>query len=52
MNKIDLKRMDLLEYYDSRQNILDMKENPLCICFRKKLKDTKKKKGKKTLQIY
>ena len=43
--------MDLLEYYDSRQNILDIERNTLFL-LAEELKRFKKEKGLKDFKIY
>ena len=51
INTAELKRMDLLEYYDSRQNILDIERNTLYL-LSEELKRFKKEKGLKDFKIY
>ena len=46
INTAIVKRMDLLEYYDSRQNILDIERNTLFL-LSEELKRFKKEKGLK-----
>ena len=46
INTARVKRMDLLEYYDSRQNILDIERNTLYL-LSEELKQFKKEKGLK-----
>ena len=46
MNTARVKRMDLLEYYDSRQNILDIERDTLYL-LSEELKRYKKEKGLK-----
>ncbi|BCV03992.1 MAG: hypothetical protein CM15mV77_180 [uncultured marine virus] len=46
INTAAVKRMDLLEYYDSRQNILDIERNTLYL-LAEELKRFKKEKGLK-----
>ena len=46
INTAAVKRMDLLEYYDSRQNILDIERNTLYL-LSEELKRFKKEKGLK-----
>ena len=50
INTARVKRMDLLEYYDSRQNILDIERGTLFL-LAEELKRFKKEKALKTIQI-
>ena len=46
-----VKQIDLLKYYDSRQNILDIERNTLYLLSEELKKDLKKKRKRKTSQI-